>query len=143
MMTLFSYSNWKPVTNYAKMLRFVGDKKTKDSVIFLLSDFIGLHDEVFLRSLARSSELIAVRCLDPLERNVPSVGLVTLQDRETHQYIELNARSSQCAKISFALQERLLAQNGLFARYGIDVFEATAKEDLVKDLIRFFRKRAN
>lgn len=143
MNTLFTHALEKTVTNYAQMLRFVGDKKTKDSVIFLLSDFIGFHDESLLRSLARTSELIAVRCLDPLERNLPSVGLLSLQDVETHQYIELHARSSQLEKISWALEERLKVQNRVFARYGIDIFEATPDQDLVKDLIRFFRKRAN
>lgn len=143
MNTLFTKAPDKAGTDYAQMLRFVGDKKTNESVIFLLSDFIGFHDESLLRSIARSSELIAVRCLDQFERKLPAVGLLTLQDRETNQYISLQARSSQGDKISWALEERLKIQNGVFARYGIDIFEATPDQDLVKDLIRFFRKRAN
>ncbi|MGE0010091.1 MAG: DUF58 domain-containing protein [Candidatus Babeliales bacterium] len=130
-------------TNYAQMLRFVGSKKTNDSVIFLLSDFIDFDDESLLSSLARKSELVAVRCLDPLERALPGVGLLALQDIETGERIEINAALSQLKEVSHLLSARLFDQNALFARYGVDVFDATSCDDMIKGLIRFFRKRAN
>lgn len=143
MKLLFEREPKKPQSNFARMLRFVGSKKTSDSVLFLLSDFIGLDEDALLRALARTSELVAVRCLDAVERSLPSVGLLCMQDIETGEYIELDAKSSALKEIHKLSQERIDLQNTAFARCGIDVFDAVPNTDHVAQLIRFFRRRGN
>ena len=85
METVFQFCPTKRQTDYTSMLRFVGNKRSKDTVMFLLSDFIGLEQEPLLHTLARSSELVAIRCLDPVEREFPPIGLLRTHDIETGQ----------------------------------------------------------
>lgn len=128
---------------YEEVFRFVGSKKTHDTVVFLLSDFIKLDDSQGLQGLARSTEVTAVRCLDELEQSMKTVGLITLQDIATGELVDLDARTSQVAAINTVLQKRIEQQNAFFARIGIELFQATPERDMIEDLIRFFRKKAH
>ncbi len=130
-------------TNYKDVFRFIGSKKTNDTIIFFLSDFIGLEDEPIMHSIARSCDFVVVRCLDTVERAIPEVGLLSVQDLETGEFFELDSRSSGLKELQRLNQERLAAQNKTFGHYGIDLFEATPNGDPVAELIRFFRKRMN
>lgn len=142
MTQLFAHEPSAKTTNYNAMLRFIGEHKTNDMVIFLLSDFIGLQDEPLLRALAKSTELVAVRCLDTLERILPSVGVLSLKDIETGQTFELEARGAQLTEYNKLIGQRIEIQNKLFTQSGIDVFDVTPQQDIAKELVRFFRKRA-
>lgn len=54
------------------------------SVLFVVSDFISAPGwEASLGMLARRHDVVAVRLVDPLERALPDLGLVVLQDAET------------------------------------------------------------
>ncbi len=143
METVFESTPTKTKTDYKNMFRFIGSKKTNDTIIFLLSDFIGLEDEPIMHSIARSCDLVAVRCLDTAERAIGDVGILSVQDLETGEFFELNARSSGLKQLQRLNQERIDAQNKTFGHYGIDVFEAMPNCDPVAELIRFFRKRMN
>lgn len=143
METVFESTPTKNKTDYKDVFRFIGSKKTNDTIIFLLSDFIGLEDEPIMHSIARSCDLVAVRCLDTMERAISDVGILSVQDLETGEFFELDARSSGAKQLQRLNQERIDAQSNTFGQYGVDVFEATPNGDPVAELIRFFRKRMN
>lgn len=141
MKTVFERSASAATTDYKSMLRFAGSKRSKDTVMFVLSDFIGLEKEPLLHTLARSNQLVAVRCLDSVERALPAVGLLRIQDSETGELLELDARSRGARYINQKCAERITAQDKLFRSYGIDFFDTSPNRDIMADLIRFFRKR--
>ena len=58
------------------------------SVVFVVSDFIskpGWGKQ--LAQLARRHEVVAVRLTDPMELELPNIGLVVMQDAETGEQI--------------------------------------------------------
>src|SRR5262249_573730 len=63
------------------------------AIVFVLSDFL---DKDFERSLKRSGrrhDLVAVRITDPREEELPSVGLLELEDAETGEHLLLDTGS--------------------------------------------------
>lgn len=71
-------------TNLENALNFLGKVQKKEAVIFLLSDFLSEEDkESELKAIARKHDLIAISVQDPLEKQLPNVGLLPVLDLET------------------------------------------------------------
>ena len=51
--------------------------KSKNSLIILISDFLNDTIDQWVKLLAPAYEILAVRCLDPLERSLPRLGFLT------------------------------------------------------------------
>jgi uncharacterized protein (DUF58 family) len=113
------------------------------STVFVLSDFISEPGwEHPLARLALRHEVVAVRLYDPLEQELPDLGLLPLQDAETGELLMVDthdagfrARFAQLA----AQREEALRQS--LARAGVDALELAADDDLVSSLLRFTELR--
>ena len=71
-------------TRLADLLRAGANHIRRRSTVFVVSDFISEPGwEHALGQLVLRHEVIAVRLTDPLELNLPDLGLVTLRDAET------------------------------------------------------------
>jgi uncharacterized protein (DUF58 family) len=70
-------------TNIARALEHLGRVQKRKAVVFVISDFQTSNYESALKLVARRHDLIAIRITDPHERELPDVGLVTLEDPET------------------------------------------------------------
>lgn len=113
------------------------------SAVFLLSDFISEPGwERPLAHLARRHDLMAVRLFDPLEHQLPDLGLLPLQDAETGEVLLVDTQDAAfreryahlAAQHETALRENLL-------RAGADTLELAADEDLVPALLRLLSLR--
>jgi uncharacterized protein (DUF58 family) len=113
------------------------------STVFVLSDFISEPGwEHPLARLALRHEVVAVRLYDPLEQELPDLGLLPMQDAETGELLMVDthdagfrARFAQLA----AQREEALRQS--LARAGVDTLELAADDDLVSSLLRFTELR--
>ena len=117
-------------------------ERQRDAIVFLISDFID-DEQAFTRYLptaARLYDLIALRCLDKNERELPPVGILTIEDRETGEPITVNT-SGGAKKLNAFFDERIGQQNKLFKKHGIEVVDATPNASFIPDLVRFFRRR--
>jgi hypothetical protein len=104
-----------------------GDVKTLDDAM-----------EKYLAQAARKYYLIAVGCLDDNEKTIPSVGFITVEDLETGELVEVDARRG----IGQFLAARVDEQNKLFRKHGIDLLDIVPKKtDYLIDVVRFFRRR--
>src|ERR1700744_5976587 len=77
-------------TKPAEALQYMNQVLHRRSVVFLISDF---QTPSFSRELSVSSrrhDLIAIPIIDPREEELPDVGLVTLEDAETGEQIEID-----------------------------------------------------
>lgn len=137
---LFSYQPKHKKTSVNTALEYVAKFRIKDAVIFLISDFISPSFEKALGIVAKRYEMIAVRCLDKNELEMPRVGLLTMVDCETGEEITVDARSKKTAANRFCRQ-RLFDQNKLFNKYGVDLFEVKSAQPYIRDMVRFFQKR--
>lgn len=138
---LFSYTPNSACTDLEAPLNYIAQLKRKDTLLFLISDFIVDGFEKRLAGLVKNYDVVAIRCLDKNEQQFPAVGFLTVQDYETGQLVMLDARTSGSSGINQFLEQRRVQQDGIFKKYGIDSLTLANNQHFMGDLIRFFRRR--
>jgi uncharacterized protein (DUF58 family) len=115
------------------------------STIFVVSDFISEPGwERPLAMLAQRHEVVAVRVLDPLELDLPDLGLLTMRDSETGEQLLVDTHDkgfrTRFTRIA-AQREAELRQ--AFVTAGVDALELATDGDMVDAVVRFadMRKR--
>ncbi len=113
------------------------------SVIFLISDFVSRPGwERPLGLLARKHEIVAVRLCDPLERELPDLGMVVMQDAETGEQLFVDTHDKGFRKrFAKVAAEREQALREALASAGIDCLELSTHEPIDGALLRFSRMR--
>lgn len=115
------------------------------SILFLVSDFLAESESYrpVLGVTNRRHDLVAIDVSDPLELEIPDVGLLALEDAESGELVWVDT-SSQTWRESFKEgQMRLVEEKKqLFRRAQIDCIEVTTSEEYVTALTTFFQKRA-
>jgi uncharacterized protein (DUF58 family) len=115
------------------------------SLVFVVSDFISAPGWVKpLSQLARRHEIVAVRLYDPLEMNLPDLGLITMRDAETGEQLLVDTHDRAFRKRFAALAERREQElRSAFNQAGVDALELSTSDDLVDAILRFadLRKR--
>ncbi len=129
-------------TDLAAALSYLEPMVRRRSVIFLLSDFLSTGYEAPLARLARRHDVIAIQVMDPRERALPDVGLVTLWDPESDRWRLVDTRDagmrerfrSRAAAFDVEL-ERTLAESGA------DLLRLETGQSYAEPLLAFFRRR--
>ena len=116
------------------------------SLVFLISDFLSAEfDEEWvepLARLARRHDLICVRVVDPLERELPSAGVVRLQELGGTGSLEIDTRSGAVRDAwSERARERRRKLRAAFMRARVDHFELDLGANLAEPLSAFFKRR--
>ncbi|WP_310565195.1 DUF58 domain-containing protein [Hydrogenophaga sp.] len=130
-------------TRLAELLRSAVLSLRQRSTVFVVSDFISEPGwELPLGELARRHDVVAVRLLDPLERELPDLGLLTLRDAETGEQLLVDTHDSgfrqRFARIA-AQREAQLRES--LARSGVDALELATDDDLFEAVRRFVQLR--
>jgi uncharacterized protein (DUF58 family) len=89
-------------------------------------------------------EVIAVRLFDPLELELPDLGLVPLRDAETGEQLWVDTHDAGFRKRFARLAtEREATLRASLAKAGVDALELSTSDDLVEAIVRFadLRKR--
>jgi uncharacterized protein (DUF58 family) len=115
------------------------------STVFVVSDFISEPGwEKALAQLAQRHEVVAVRVMDPLELELPDLGLLTLRDSETGEHVVVDTHDAGFRKrfTRIAAQRESDLRQAL-VRAGVDALELSTDADLVDAIVRFvdMRKR--
>ncbi len=115
------------------------------SLVFVVSDFISLPGwGEPLAHLTRRHEVLAVRLYDPLEMELPDLGLLVVQDAETGEqlFVDTHDRGFR-QRFAAAAARREREIRGAFAGAGVDALELCTDDDLVDTILRFadLRKR--
>ncbi len=142
-------------TDIARALNFLNHVLHRRAMIFLLTDF--LHQMRLERPVTASGErevtaelgltntrhdVICLHLHDPRESDMPSAGLVTLEDAETGEQLELDSASrpvrERFARVNV---ERLAALDRALIRTGVDTLRLNTTEPFAPVLQRFFEFR--
>ena len=115
------------------------------SLVFVVSDFISAPGWAKpLALLARRHEVIAVRLYDPLEMELPDIGLFVMQDAETGEqlFIDTNDKGFR-RRFAELARKREAELRRAFRDAGIDALELATDDDLADAILRFadLRKR--
>jgi uncharacterized protein (DUF58 family) len=131
-------------TNIEQALSYLNNVLRRQTVLFLISDFLDDHD--FSKPLAvaaKRHDLIALPIVDPLEEALPAVGVITLEDPETGEQIEIDTSSSQLREeYRLASQKRARDLKHFLASRRIDTVPLRTQEDYIPTLRSFFAHRA-
>ena len=113
------------------------------STVFVVSDFISAPGwEKPLAQLAQRHDVVAVRLLDPLELELPDVGLITLRDAESGEQLQVDTHDAGFRRrfARLAAERAAVLREGL-TRAGADTLELCTDDDLVDALLRFMDLR--
>lgn len=109
------------------------------ATVFVISDFVSAPGwEASLARLAQRHEVTAIRLVDPLERELPDIGLLTLHDAETGEELVVDTHDRGFRTRFAAAAER--RERGLLeglATAGVDTLELTTDADLMDAILRF------
>ena len=126
-------------TDLNVLLRTAHDVVRRRSLVFVVSDFISRPGWAeTLANLARRHEVIAVRVYDPLERELPDLGLLVIQDAETGEQVFVDTHDRgfrrRFAELAGRREEELRTA---FRRAGVDALELATDDDLTDAIMRF------
>jgi uncharacterized protein (DUF58 family) len=112
------------------------------SLVAVISDFLAVNWEEELGALCRKHDVIAIRIGSPPDEEMPSLGLVTLEDPETGSvlYGPAGFASFRSAWAEWH-RERALFWRGLCRRSGAAFLDLSTADDVPAALIRFFGGR--
>ncbi|RZL64278.1 MAG: DUF58 domain-containing protein [Variovorax sp.] len=135
----------KGMTRLADLLKSAATLMPRRSTVFVVSDFLSEPGwEKPLGQLVQRHDVLAVRLFDPLELELPDLGLVPLRDAETGEQLWVDTHDSGFRKrfARIAAEREALLRSAL-ARAGVDALELSTEDDLVEAIVRFadLRKR--
>ena len=135
-------------TDVGAALQYLTNAIKKKCTVFLLSDMLDVKEdgspryEEALKVAAGRHDLSVIRVHDPLERTLPSVGLVHVKDSETGQGAWIDTGSPRVRRRYSAwftsVDEQ---QKKLFNKYQIDNVDIATDQDYVKGLMALFNGR--
>lgn len=139
-------------TNHKAALDYLNRVQGRKSVVFLISDFldsespIATDDAPLFNTLSltnRRHDLISIALTDPRERALPNVGLITLEDAETGEMVELDTGSRAVRERykKLAAERHAIFQTGM-RKKGLDWIEASTEGPYLPALRQLFARRA-
>lgn len=129
-------------TQIEQSLSFLNATLKRSATVVLISDFQFPIPVEKLRVNAKRHDLLAISVFDPLEKQLPDLGVVTLEDPETREVLEVDLVSSKIRKeieSRFAQQRRQVA--AIFSKENIDYLSIETSENYATSLRKFFHQR--
>ena len=130
------------VTNLDAMLRLTASTVRRRSLIFVISDFIGAGNwEAALTRLSLRHEVVALRIVDPMELDLPDLGLVLIEDAETGEQVFADTSDplfQQRLRDEVDAREDAVATS--MARAHVSAHRIDTEQDVVATLVDMVRR---
>ncbi len=118
-------------TKLDNLTQFMRTIKRQNIMLCLFSDFIDESYEKLINGISKKTDLLVVRCLDPLELSLPSVGILQFVDIESPLRYDVHLRNA------FSLCGRIKQQSNFFLKYNIDACDIFTDKPFFDQLIQF------
>lgn len=139
---LFAHEQQSTGTDLKVALNHLVHVLHRRSIVMLMSDFMDDGFEPALRAVARRHDTIAVHLTDPVESELPEVGLMEVTDAETGERILIDTSDETVRDLyEEEARSREAALTKMFRRLRVDAIRIITDEGYVDPLIRFFRQR--
>ncbi len=135
-------------TDASRALEFLMHVIKRRAIIFFISDFLGpaYRSEIMRQPLgvvARRHDLVLITVNDPVEKSLPRIGLIDIEDAESGKIVTVNTNDRALRDGYRAYQlERFQERKTMFKSLGIDNINVLTDEDFTPKLHRFFQERA-
>jgi uncharacterized protein (DUF58 family) len=129
-------------TNIDEALTYVNKVLTRRSILILATDLITQNYEKSIKITNKKHDLVTVLVHDRLERELPNVGLIPMQDFETGELRWVDT-SSEKVRNAFK-QTQLKHWNDIQTRLTklkVDAVTVFTNESYVEPLMNFFKRR--
>ena len=112
------------------------------SLVFLVSDFITVPGGSGRSPVSpHRHEVVAVRLVDPLERELPEVGLIVVEDAETGEQVVADTSDPEFRRRFHAeVDAREQALQEAVRRAGVRLHDIATDDDLVAALVEMVRR---
>ena len=129
-------------TDLSGALRFLSNVLKKKSIVFVLSDFMAEDYDTTLRITGNKHDVTGIRVYDPMETEIPNLGLVRMRDAETGRVRLVNTQSA-AVRNAYGEAYRELVRNfrDTFNRAGCGTLDCRVDESYVKKLLGYFKQR--
>jgi len=129
-------------TDIRQALRYLTNAVKKRSIAFVLSDFIDSGYTDALKIAARKHDLVAVRLHDPLEHDIPNVGMLPLTDAETGEMVWADTSDPKVrTRIKAEALRHEAELRDILRKSGIDMADVSTEGSYVKPLMNLFKRR--
>jgi uncharacterized protein (DUF58 family) len=132
-------NNNRKGTNLHEALKFLANAVHHKSIVFIISDFLTDSFTDALKMAAKRHEVTGIQVYDPLDKILPSIGLIQAEDPETGQleWLDTNDPLVQHHYSNrFTLAEEALSD--LFRKSGAGLMSIKTDEDYLKILKKYF-----
>lgn len=129
-------------TDLAAMLRLAAKTVRRRSLVFVISDFISdSHWEPVLTRLAQRHEVVAIRIVDPMELDLPDLGLVVFEDAETGEQVIVDTSDPLFRRrLRAEVDGREAVIEAAMRRARVAAHVVGTEEDLTRALVRMVRE---
>ncbi len=129
-------------TDITEAIRFTMNRLKKKSVIILISDFQDKDYQDNLKALAKKHDLVVIHLYDQREINLPSLGLIPIEDQESNavSWVNTSSRGFQ-RNMKEAFEETQTGLESICKKYNANYISVSSTEDFVHRLIELFRVR--
>lgn len=141
--TLIHYQPHNKGTDFNVALEFLNKVQKKRSICFLLSDFV--CQSTYQKSLsitAKRHDIIGIKINDPLETELPNVGLLKVNDPESKNVFWFDTSKESLRntyKSTFLMQEKAFEE--IFSKSGAEIIKIKTTSSYIHALLYFFKNR--
>lgn len=129
-------------TDISQALRYIQNMLKRQTIIFVLSDFMAEDYQSALKILGRKHDVTGIRVYDKRETEMPNLGMVEMKDAETGEYLLVNT-GSRSVRRNYAdyYEGRMNYFKDSFNKSGSGTIDVQTGEDYVKKLLGYFKRR--
>ncbi len=129
-------------TDIAQALKFLSNVMKKKAIVFVLSDFIAEGYKDTLKIASGRHDITGIRIYDQREEEIPSLGVVQMEDEETGELLLVNTTSKK-VRNNYAkfYKDKVSYYQETFRKSGAGVIDVRTDESYVKKLLGYFKRR--
>jgi uncharacterized protein (DUF58 family) len=130
-------------TDTSKALKFVYNVLKKKAIVFMISDFIDKNYEDTLKIVGKKHDLTGIMVYDPMEKEMPDLGLLPVKDLETGKTAYIDTGNSQIRRThNAAFLQRQDYFKKSFQKAGAGVIWVATNGSYIKKMLQYFKARA-
>lgn len=130
-------------TDISVALHYLTKVLSKRAIVFVISDFMDRDFSTALRIANRRHEIIPVFVSDPMEYQLPNLGLIHVEDPESGERLLIDSSSKKVrATYETIMAKRKLDIEKMFQRNKMDMINVQTSTDYVAPLVRYFKRRS-